>query len=251
VVEDIVVSVLSPNRAELSWRARDNDAVGYVIERAPVEVLTEDQLKRLKKQTPPLPEPSVGAIQRIGQFQRLTLSPIKRTTFSDTSVDLAKPVAIDGEPIYQHTFNAEQYDANGKPYRLAVYAYRVRAVNALGVESGPSPACFTIPSAPQWFFAKEEGTACHLKRVANPEKALKGYRVYRMDGRYDTAQIPRLTAEPIVAMNYVDPTASRTTRRYHVVAVDALGQEGFPSAPVWFEREWKKFYLPFTSEWHQ
>lgn len=27
-----------------------------------------------------------------------------------------------------------------------------------------------------------------------------------------------------------------------MVAVDALGQEGFPSAPVWHNREWKPFY---------
>ena len=31
----------------------------------------------------------------------------------------------------------------------------------------------------------------------------------------------------------------------------ALGQEGIPSAPVWFEREWKPFYKPFVGEWHQ
>src|SRR5262249_59239484 len=53
-VQTCALPILS--RVELSWRARDNDAVGYVIERAQVEVLTEDQLKRLKKQTPPLPE---------------------------------------------------------------------------------------------------------------------------------------------------------------------------------------------------
>jgi hypothetical protein len=33
--------------------------------------------------------------------------------------------------------------------------------------------------------------------------------------------------------------------------VDALGQEGSPSSPVWFEREWKSFYAPFTGAWHQ
>jgi hypothetical protein len=29
-------------------------------------------------------------------------------------------------------------------------------MNAVGVESGPSPAFFTIPSAPQWLFSKED-----------------------------------------------------------------------------------------------
>ena len=72
-----------------------------------------------------------------------------------------------------------------------------------------------------------------------------------MDGRYDKDLIPRLTVEPVASLTYTDPDAGKTSRRYYVVAVDALGQEGFPSAPVWFEREWKRFYLPFIGEWHQ
>jgi hypothetical protein len=100
-------------------------------------------------------------------------------------------------------------------------------------------------------FSKEDGTTCHLKWAANPERALRGYRVYRMDGRFDNAAIPRLTAEPVAATTYRDASAGKSTRRYYVVAVDALGQEGFPSAPVWFEREWKQYYEPFVGEWHQ
>jgi hypothetical protein len=90
-----------------------------------------------------------------------------------------------------------------------------------------------------------------LKWNANPEHVIKGYRVYRMDGRFEKAAIPRLTTEPISATTYRDATAGKSTRRYYIVAVDALGQEGFPSAPVWFEREWKRHYAPFTGEWHQ
>lgn len=37
----------------------------------------------------------------------------------------------------------------------------------------------------------------------------------------------------------------------HMLAVDALGQEGFSSAPAWHEREYKRYYVPFTAEWHQ
>jgi hypothetical protein len=55
----------------------------------------------------------------------------------------------------------------------------------------------------------------------------------------------------VVETSFTDAEAGKDTRRYHVVAVDALGQEGVPSAPVWFEREWKSFYKPFTGEWHQ
>jgi hypothetical protein len=72
-----------------------------------------------------------------------------------------------------------------------------------------------------------------------------------MDGRYDRDPIPRLTPEPLAATGFEDPSAGKPARRYYVVAVDALGQEGLPSAPAWHNREWKTFYLPFKGEWHQ
>jgi hypothetical protein len=250
VPKDPVVSVLSANKVELIWKASD-DAAGYHVERAPVEVLTEDQLPRLKKQTPPPAEPSVGVIRRVGSFVRLTQTPVKETRFVDMSIELSKPAAFAGDALYERKFSAEQLNETGRAYRFAVYAYRVRAVNALDVESGASAFCLTIPSTPQWLFAKEEGTACQLKWAANPEQGIKGYRVYRMNGRYDKDPIPRLTTEPISSLTYTDPEAGKTSRRYYVVAVDALGQEGFPSSPVWFEREWRRFYVPFIGEWHQ
>jgi hypothetical protein len=252
IVEDAVVSVLSPTHVELTWKALEGKGViGYHVERAATEVFSEDQLVRLKKQTPPLAQPSVGAIHRIGPFNRVTIAPIKAATFIDTNIDLTTPQRLAGEPVYERKFNREQFDEAGRPYRFGVLAYRIRAVNAGGVESGPSPAFFTIPSAPQWLFSKEDGAACHLKWTPNSEKALKGYRVYRMNGRYDKDSIPRLTADPILATAYTDATAGKSARRYYIVAVDALGQEGFPSAPVWFEREWKQYYKPFVGEWHQ
>jgi hypothetical protein len=90
-----------------------------------------------------------------------------------------------------------------------------------------------------------------LKWAANPERGLTGYCVYRMDNRWDKDPISRLTPDPLSATRYADPTAGRSTRRYYVVAVDALGQEGFPSSPVWFQREWRQYYAPFVGEWHQ
>ena len=116
---------------------------------------------------------------------------------------------------------------------------------------GPSAAVFTIPSAPQWVFSREEGSTCRLKWAANPEKGLQGYRVYRMDGRFDKEPVSRLTSDALAALDYADAGAGKKTRRYYVVAVDALGQEGHPSSPVWFEREWKTTYAPFVGEWHQ
>ena len=72
-----------------------------------------------------------------------------------------------------------------------------------------------------------------------------------MDGRFDNEPVSRLTADVLAATTYADETAGKPSRRYYIVAVDALGQEGLPSAPVWFQREWRRFYLPFIGEWHQ
>ena len=139
----------------------------------------------------------------------------------------------------------------GREYRKGVFAYRIRSVDDAGKESGPSPALFTVPSSPQNVFSREDGTACHLKWSSNPERGIAGFRVYRMDGRYDKDPVSRLTSEPITETNFQDESAGKQARRYYIVAVDALGQEGFPSSPVWFQREWREFYLPFIGEWHQ
>lgn len=254
LVEDVIASVLATNRVSLSWpAAKEKDIVGYHVERAPVEVFSEDQIVRLRKDTAPLEMPSVGAIKSIGNFEKLTKEPIKQTSYLDNGIDLSKPNAIKDE-IYRHRFAFSQLNDAGKPYRHAVYAYRVRAVNKLGVESGGGPYALTIPSAPQWVFAKEEGTKCHLYWQRNTEVGIAGYRVYRMESpRVNGAGQPvtRVTTEPIRDAHLVDPNAGKDTRRYWIVAVDALGQEGFPSAPVWFERQYKKYYLPFTGAWHQ
>jgi hypothetical protein len=253
VVEDIVVSVAGANKVRLSWKAVEG-AAGYLVERTPVEVFSEDQLVRLKKDTPPLKEPSVGAVKAIGQFVRLTKAPIGTAEFTDTALDLAKPTSASDAPLYRHRFHAEQLDAQGAPYRHAVYAYRVRAVNALGVEGGLSPYFLTIPSSPRWVFAKEDGEQCRLNWAANPEQGIKGYRVYRMEGpklNGPGQPVTRLTDELVQGTTFTDSKAMKQTKRYWVVAVDALGQEGFPSAPVWHSRQFRKAYEPFVGEWHQ
>lgn len=255
VVEDLIVSMASPKEARLSWKALPaKDIAGYHVERAPVEVFSEDEIARLKKDTPPLEEPSVGAVRAIGKFTRLTRAPVKETAFVDTTLDLSQPAAMDDKPLFVHRFGADRLDPGGKPYRYAVYAYRVIAVNALDVESGPSPYALTIPSAPHWLFSKEEGETCHLKWADNPEAKLQGYRVYRMESPRINGpgqKVTRLMEKPVAANRFSDPAAGKVTRRYWVVAVDALGQEGYPSAPTWHNREYRRYYVPFVGEWHQ
>jgi hypothetical protein len=255
LVEDVVVSVLSPREVRVTWQPPPGPGVvGYHVERAVAEVFSEDELLRLKKDTPPLSEPSVGALRAVGPFTRLTKEPIRAAAYADTDLDLAKPRRVEGRPTFVHRFRRDQLDPKGKPYRHAVYAYRIRAVNNLGVEGGPSPYFLTIPSAPQWLFAREEGATCHLKWAANPEKGLRGYRVYRMEGprlNGPGQKVTRLTAEPLAPPRCTDAAAGKGTHRYWVVAVDALGQEGFPSAPAWHYREYRRYYRPFVGPWHQ
>ena len=253
LVEDAIVTVVSEKETRLAWKPVAN-AVAYHVERAPVEVFSEDEIIRLKKDTPPLKEPSVGTIKAIGTFARLTKEPLKQTQFTDDTVDLSKPRTAGKSPLFQHRFRDDQLDPQGKAYRNGVYAYRIRAVDAKGGESGPSPYLLTIPASPRWVFSKEVGDSCELKWTANEEAGIKGYRVYRMEGPKVNGpgqKVTRLNEEPIKETKFTDKDAGKDTKRYWVVAVDTLGQEGYPSAPAWHNRQYRKFYEPFVGEWHQ
>jgi hypothetical protein len=255
LVEGLVASVLTGQKVRLAWHASSAaDIVGYHVERAVVEVLTEDQLVRLRTDTPTLLEPSVGGIRAVGAFQRITTAPIPHPTYDDTAIDLTKPAAIEEKPIAVHRFAKEQLYAAGKKYRFGVYAYRVRAVNGKGVESGPSPYVLTIPSAPDNLFSKEAGADCQLKWQRNPEQGIRGYRVYRMESPRINGpgqKVTRVTEQPVAETSFVDRGIGKEQRRYWVVAVDALGQEGQPSAPTWHNRLFRSYYAPFVGEWHQ
>lgn len=252
IVDDLIVSVQAADRIELAWTPLPHpDVVGHLVERAPVEVVTDDQLKLLKSRTPVLAEASVGAIRRIGPFTQVTAEPVSGGTYVDTTVDLRTPTAVSGEPTFERSFSDEQFDPAGRAYRFGVYAYRLRAVNRLEAPGGASAAILTIPSSPQFLFSREANESCELRWQPNPESGLRGYRVYRMDGRYDKDAISRLTTEPIAESHFTDMQAGNPTRRFYVVAVDTLGQEGFPSSPTWHRREWASFYAPFVEDWHQ
>jgi len=251
---DLCVSVLKPNRVELQWaKPGAEDIVGYHVERADVSAYSTDQVLRIKGRYRQTSEMAVGRIRQIGAFRRLTERPLTVPTFVDQQANLATGQQPPAGPALSDTpLPADELDTAGKPYRWATYAYRVAAVNRLGIESGPSPLRFTYPSAVQHVFAKEEGESrTRLKWQPNREQAVAGYLVYRQDGRWDTDPIVRLTPQPIRATEFLDEQAGRDTRRYEIVAVDALGQEGEPSQPVWSRREWRRYYVPYVGEWHQ
>src|SRR5262245_29052493 len=95
LVEDVTASVLSERKVVLTWKPPAGTApAGYHIERAVVDVFSEDQLHRLRKDTEPLSPPSVGGIRGIGAFERLTREPVKQPRFEDTTVDLTQPKEV-------------------------------------------------------------------------------------------------------------------------------------------------------------
>ncbi len=248
-----VVSAVDAKRVELEWPSVGGGAT-YEVQRAAVSVDSmEDWARTGKTYRPKAEQVGVARVNRIGGFELVTEWPLKEARLADTLVDLSKAPATPREPFLVDRPIREKADrAEGRPYPLGVYAYRVRAVGPAGVRGGWSPYALSIPSAVQGVYAQEVGdTATRLKWAPHPLKGLKGYHVYRYEGRYGKEPITRVTDQPITATELLDKNAGKDSRRYEVVAVDALGQEGEPSMPVWSRREWARFYVPFIGEWHQ
>jgi hypothetical protein len=221
-----VVSVLSRNKIEIDWNKHPaSDVAGYNLYRGLVTVrtVTKGEPKPWRDNDPPYTEPVVVEVTNITGITRLNDSLLTGTQFTD-HVNLDRP------------------GPEAKDYKYAVYAYIVRAVNRLGVESGPSPYALTIPSEPTNVLNRERGNWAELKWEANPEKGIAGYHVYKLEGTWNIA---RLTKEPLAKTDFRHQSGAT---RYWVVAVDALGQEGLPSSPVWHQHSYKGF---FPGDWHQ
>jgi len=221
VITEIIVSPLSKNKVKISWKTEDKDIQGYNIYRA--KMCWRDAL-----------------------VWRMNIS---RADYGE-KLEIASNFKKINKKIVQMNKFIDKIKLN------QIYAYRVYAVNKLGIESGHSPYILTIPSPPQYVFSKEYGSDCKLKWQKNPEKIVIGYNVYRMRDRWDDDP-EQLNKKPLKNTFYIDKNATENMprepanygRRYYITAVDKLGQESFPSAPVWFYREWRSFYQ--VRVWHQ
>jgi fibronectin type 3 domain-containing protein len=224
-----VVSALAAGTVEVRWNAHPaSDVIGYNVYRGLVTARTvrKGTPQAWRDNDPEYAEPMIVQVQDITNIQRLNSESITGTTLTD-KIDLTK----------------RGTEAPG--YRYVVYAYIIRAVNRLGTESGPSPYALTIPSEPVNVFCRENGEVAELKWDANPERDIVGYHVYKLTG--GVWNIARVTDTPVNATTFSHHAGHEKTR-YWLVAVDALGQEGQPSSPVWFRQSYRGFY---SGEWHQ
>ena len=224
-----VVSVLAADRVEVRWDAHPaGDVVGYNVYRgvALMRTVKKGTPAAWKDNDPEYAEPTPVEVRDITDLRKLNNRPLAATTFTDSDVNLTRK------------------DPEATEYRRHVFAYVVRAVNRLGTESGPSPYALTIPSEPVNVLNREADGLANLKWDASPEKEIAGYHVYKLEGIWN---VVRLTGEPVRAMTFQHKGGGSPTR-YWVVAVDALGQEGQPSSPVWHNQSYKGF---FKGEWHQ
>ena len=229
VLLEPVVSVKSATEVVVSWQAHPSpDVVGYKVYRslATVHTVLEGVQAPWQDNDPLYPEPRVAGVEDLGAYVELTSAPIAGTSFTDADVDLT----------------ATGPEADG--HAFAVYAYVVRAVNRLGVESGPSPYALTIPSEPRQVMLEESGDEAHLEWQPSVEPGVVGYRVYQLGDIFEI--VPR-TQEPITDTSFVQLTSGQTTR-FWITAVDALGQEGQPSTPAWYGHRYDGY---FTGDWHQ
>ncbi len=225
-----VVSVLSPEKVQVTWNKHPAaDVAGCNVYRGKVlmRAVTKGTPTAWKDNDPEYPEPTPVEVRDVTEIRKLNEEPIPGTTFTDSQVSLTQKDPDPKEPKHQ------------------VWAYVVKAVNQLGTESGPSPYTLTIPSAPTHVLCRERDGMAVLKWDASPERGIAGYRIYKLGRK--VFEIDRVT-EDLVKEPTFRHAGGRNTTRYWIVAVDALGQEGEPSSPVWYNQSYKGFY---SGEWHQ
>jgi hypothetical protein len=263
LVEGLLASTLATGKVELRWRpSAAPDVVGYVLERAVVETIAAGQIKTSRgRYNDPRALRAVARRSALGPFTRLTPEPLTECVFVD-NVDLSRPAHFEEKDRTWRDYigggkgpaaEPKTYEMSAPGCPFTVYAYRVRAVNRLGIEGGPSPYQMTIPNEVEGLYSREDGSAVKLKWLPSPHSRIRGYLVYRQDGRWANSKITRLTGEPIRERTFTDRTAAGKSRRYHVLAVDAIGQEGIPSHPAWGFRPWRTHYAPWlpVDGWHQ
>ena len=153
--------------------------------------------------------------KKVGEFAKLNAEPVAEASFADQPGGAVEPAG----------------ETSWAPF----FVYVVRAVNAIGQESGPSPATLSIPAPPGPVVAAplEDGRVL-VTAGAEGAVPVRGRQLYRMDS-YKGDWIFRMAGAPHPGNVFVDgqkwPRGDRSC--YFVIAVDELGQLGVPSSEAW------------------
>jgi hypothetical protein len=166
----------------------------------------------------------VEMVRNITDIKKVNATLITGTSYTDSDINLS-----DAPP-------------ESEDYPFAVYAYIIKAVNKFGVESGSSPYKITIPSAPTHVLINSSTKT--LQWDPAPENNVKGYNIYIYAKNENSGSAPVNKLNTSLASSpYTLPAGSYgTTDRLWVVPVDSLGQEGIPSADIYFGDTYAGFH---------
>jgi hypothetical protein len=251
------VGIDGTNMAKLTLPSPRGDARGFVVERAPVRTKrVENSCKRVQTE------------MEFGTFETISSAPFRGAVYTN-AVALApadaawrfeqppNPICV----VYPKTLAPEP---RWNP--LAVYAYRIRQVDAAGTTSGPSPWVLTLPDAPDTPAVEApppEDPRTGIVALSWPparRQNIVGYRVYCQKVQFagplwgaewvvayhaDPQRWALVSRDLVRETRFVDDSipGGNGRRRYYVSAVDAFGQEGPPSTGAWAYRP-VSFALP-------
>lgn len=213
------VEMLSATSAKVHWNAVTG-ADGYNIYRAPLTFTTY-----------PVGSPT-DLSSEVYQYNRKVVATVDRPAWSSFT-------KINGAPVTDlfltdNTINAV-VDANGT---ALIYAYIVKAVKN-SVESGCSPFWCTIPEFPTGVtVASVIVDSINYWRVSwtapHSANGIAGYRVFYTISPGDITSVVEYTTTPITATTLDVPKSTFSgAGKFSIVAVDNLGQDGFPSNGAW------------------
>jgi hypothetical protein len=238
VIREGYVSIQNSAQTKVVWtyREKDKDIVGYNVYRAECDF-----------ETYPVNE-SLNTAGELAQYTRSTIKRIAQPNeinYTKINSDLV----VDSE--YEDNVNLINSDVNAT-YPYKVYAYRIKAVNKLGVESGWSPYWLTIPNPTTGLQVSKDDDNFYLSWIPpHDREGIKGYRIY-IDSSGTAWEITDELTEGLINQNSVIiPKTLELGRlqRFYVTATDNLNQEGIPSAGIWGDRiHWETYkqYFGFS-----
>ena len=249
VVREGHVVLLSNSQEKIYWTSReeDNDVVGYNIYRRECDFETYPLNQTLN---------TAGALDN---YTRPTVKFVDESGagywnapwhINDKEGDYVK-INSDLITVNEYTDNINLVNESPDAvYPYKVYAYRVKAVNRFGVESGWSPFWLTIPDTVTGLKMSKDENNYYLSWIPlNNGEGIKGYRIFSTYGAHGIKEITDELTEnnSIHQTSAIIPKAIDLGRwqRFYVTATDNLNQEGIPSAGIWGDRIYWESYKQY------